>query len=147
MPTLHTHWGSERRSCMTAVPSGYTSHQGNPVSRPELQPFRSFKSSRRYVTSGTVPLNYVIAAVAVKIFWLFSVVFLFGCLFISYSYFSLFNNLSAFFVCFNFAFYFGLAHFSLLVSFGLSSFLQFFPSVADELSCSVAFPDAVCCVS
>ena len=51
--------GSERRSCMTAVPSGYTSHQGNPVSRPELQPFRSFISSRHYVTSATVRLIYV----------------------------------------------------------------------------------------
>jgi hypothetical protein len=75
--------GSERRSCMTAVPSGYTSHQGNPVTRPELQPFQSFISSRRYVTSATAPLTHVTAAVAVKNFWLFSVVFLFGFRFIS----------------------------------------------------------------
>jgi len=74
--------GSERRSCMTAVPSGYTSHQGNPVSRPELQPFRSFISPRRYVTSAAVTLIYVTAVVAVKIFCLFSVLFLFGCLFV-----------------------------------------------------------------
>ena len=68
--------------------------------------------------------------------------FLFGCLFvISYSYFSFSYNFSACFVCFIFAFYFGLAYFSLLVSFVLSSFLRFLPSVADELSCSVAFPD------
>lgn len=47
-----------------------------------------------------------------------------------------------FFICFIFAFHFGLAYFSLLVSFVLSSFLQFFPpSVTDELSCSVASPD------
>jgi Zn-dependent protease with chaperone function len=89
-----------------------------------------------------VPLICVTAAVAVKIFRRPSVVFLFGSLFvISYSYFSFSYNFYAFFVCFIFAFYFGLAYFSLLVSFVFSSFLQFFPSVADELSCSVAFPD------
>jgi hypothetical protein len=71
----------------------------------------------------------------------FSVVFLFGCLFvISYSYFSFSYNFSAFF---------SLLHFCLLLRFSIflslsfvrSFFLRFLPSVADELSCSVAFPD------
>ena len=111
---------------MTAVPSGYTSHQGNPVTRPELQPFRSFISSPRYVTSAIVPLVYVTAAVAVK-----NLLALFISVFVWFSlcYFLLFSLITFlfFFVCFIFAFNFGLAYFSLLVSFVLSSFLQFFP--------------------
>ena len=97
---------------MPAVPSGYTSHQGNPVSRPELHPFRSSISSRRYVTSATAPLTYVTAAVAVKIFDTFQSCFclVVPLLFRTVIYIFLITFLR-FFVCYIFAFYFGLASF------------------------------------